>query len=110
MIGGRKTRSNKGKKRTPYKKKSAKFNAHDKLIKKKEFPSKNLVFEEWERPEGFWWHLKDANKTKYKKVAKKRLLISYMGGIIIPKGQNYYMHNNKILVGWHGTTNPPRGM
>ena len=102
MIGGRKTRSNKGKKRQTYKKKSSKFN-RSKLFKKKEFPSKNLVFEEWQRSGG----LTDSNK----KVAKKRLLISYMGGIIkIPKGQTYYMHNNKILVGWHGTTNPPQGM
>lgn len=79
-------------------------------LKKKNFQV-NLVFEKWQRPEKFWWHLTVAKKNKYKKVAKKRLLISYMGGIIkIPKGQTYYMHNNKVLVGWHGSTNPPHSM
>ena len=103
MIGGRKTRSNKGKKRKTYKKNQLNSKTLD---KKKRISHKNLVFEEWQRN----YSLTDSNKKKYKKVAKKRLLISYMGGIIkIPKGKTYYMHN-KILVGWHGTTNPPQGM
>jgi len=48
---------------------------------------------------------------KYKKKAAKDIFIAYAGqSIKIPKGQTYYMRNNKILVGWHGTTNPPQGM
>ena len=48
---------------------------------------------------------------KYKKKATKDIFIAYSGmSKKIPKGQTYYMRNNKILVGWHGTTNPPQGM
>ena len=48
---------------------------------------------------------------KYKKKATKNIFIAYSGmSKKIPKGQTYYMRNNKILVGWHGTTNPPQGM
>ena len=48
---------------------------------------------------------------KYKKKATKDIFIAYRAqSKKIPKGETYYMRNNKILVGWHGTTNPPQGM
>ncbi len=44
--------------------------------------------------------------------ARTELFVAYGGGLVrIPKGATYFTDSlSRILVGWHGTFNPPRGM
>lgn len=45
-------------------------------------------------------------------VANTELFVAYGGGIVrIPKGRTFYTDSlSRILVGWHGTFNPPSDM
>lgn len=46
-----------------------------------------------------------------KHVAKEKFTVSCKGvKLVIGKGEHYYTHNGKIVIGWHGTYNPPLGM
>jgi hypothetical protein len=48
-----------------------------------------------------------------KKIAIEDIITKYSGkDIKIPKGKFYYYdnHDNKIVIGWHGSFSPPRGM
>ncbi|MGX7351796.1 hypothetical protein [Enterococcus canis] len=58
------------------------------------------------RPSSNKWH------EALKKIAVEDFKVAYAGSIVyIKKGSNYYLDNsNRILVGWHGTYDPPCGM
>lgn len=45
-------------------------------------------------------------------IAVSEMFVGYGGGLVrINKGKPYYKDSfNRILVGWHGTFNPPSGM
>lgn len=45
-------------------------------------------------------------------TASMELFVAYGGGLIrIPKGAAYFVDSlSRVLVGWHGTFHPPRGM
>lgn len=47
-----------------------------------------------------------------KRVALRELRVGYGGGcVVIPAGDWYYVDSfERVLVGWHGTYNPPSGM
>lgn len=46
-----------------------------------------------------------------KHTAAELTRVNYGGDIVwIPGGANYYTYNNKIVIGWHGSYNPPTDM
>lgn len=58
--------------------------------------------------------LPSSNRWKEAKEesAETELLVAYGGGVVkIPKGGRYFSDSlGRVLVGWHGTFNPPRDM
>ena len=58
------------------------------------------------RPSSNRWH--EATQEK----ARTELFVAYGGGLVrIPKGVPYFVDSlNRVLIGWHGTFNPPCGM
>lgn len=58
--------------------------------------------------------LPSSNRWKEAKEesAETELLVAYGGGVVkIPKGERYFSDSlDRVLVGWHGTFNPPRDM
>jgi hypothetical protein len=49
---------------------------------------------------------------KRRRIAAKDFLVGYGGGVVeIKKGEEHYVDDwGRVLVGWHGSTNPPRDM
>lgn len=57
-------------------------------------------------PSSNWW------KSAQRAVAKEEMKVAYAGEIVsIPQGAAYYEDGcGRVLVGWHGSYNPPLGM
>ena len=51
-------------------------------------------------------------KTSTKIISDKNIVVKYANGsIFIPEGGTYYLDDEDIIIiGWHGTVNPPRRM
>ena len=44
-------------------------------------------------------------------IADRLLRVAYAGGVVfIPKGKKFYIQNDMVAVGWHGTYDPPVDM
>lgn len=59
-------------------------------------------------PSSSLWHEAEANEQR----APNLILVSYAGGVVkIPQGARYFVDSfGRILIGWHGSYDPPCGM